>query len=434
MSDIESKVEVTGPVARTIKVSVAAAAVAAELDRSYANLKRKAQVKGFRKGKVPRPILEQHYGEEVLRDVISDLIEKACGEAVRENELNIVAPPRLLDHKYEAGQALEFAAGVELRPEFTLGQYRNLEAVRRVVRVEEQHVDKALVSLRERSAVLETVEDRVNVAPGDIVVFDMYGFHQDEAVKGASGQGIQLEVGSGRFPEDFEKQLVGVTRSIKTPINVSFAEDYANEEMAGKTIRFDVTVSEIKKKVLPDLDDDFVQELGIEGCDDLEQLRARVRQDLEARARSDADRELRQSLLEQISESHDFDLPESVVSSTVHDYVHEMGLEQAPEDKREEILKALEERARKQVKVGFVLDEIARKEEFEASREELEMRIRREMAAAGDQAEKVRQYYSQPSAIADLRTSILREKAVAKVMEEASVRDEEIDESEVAAR
>ncbi len=242
MLEVEATVETTGPVARTIKVSVPQETVENELNDAYAKLNLKVQLKGFRKGKVPRRILEQTYGTEVMRDVLSDLIEKACGETIRLNEFDVVAAPRLLDHRYEQGSDLSFEAHLELRPQFELGKYSGLDGVRRVVRVEDSHVDKALASLRERGAVLETVEDRGDIEPGDIVVFDMYGFHEGEAVKGATGEAVQIEVGAGRFPEEFEKQLVGVTRAVKTPITVPFADDHPNEEMAGKTIRFEVTV------------------------------------------------------------------------------------------------------------------------------------------------------------------------------------------------
>ncbi len=430
--DISSTVETSGALERKLKVNVSAEHVAAAMDKAYDKLGRSVKLKGFRKGKVPRSVLQREYGGEVERDVISTVMEEACGHAIEEHELDVVVRPRLLNHDFGPDKGLEFEAAIEVRPEFELGQYKELELDRKVVKVEKAHIDRAIESLRERMAVLETVEDRVNVEGGDILTIDMFGFVEGEAVKGASGEGIQVEVGAGRLPEKLEEGLVGVTRSIKTPILVPFPDDHPDPDIAGRTVRFDVTVREIKTKVLPAVDDDFVADLSWESCDTLADLEEKLRADIGEQFSRDADRRVRGGLLDRLVEAHEFEVPEALVEETIAGYAREMGLSELPEDKREEFRAALGPRATKQVKAGFVLDAVAQAEELEISKDLLRQRIQQEMAVAGERADDVRKYYSLPGAVAELRTRMVREKALDRVFELSTRRDVEVDESQVA--
>jgi len=435
MSEITSTVEEAGPAARTLKISISPKRVRARFDAAFLKLQARVQLKGFRKGKAPRNLLEQAYGEDVTRDVVGDLIEEGCLESIREHSLDVVAAPRLLNQQRAEGGGLEFEVGVDIRPAVRLGQYKELAAERAVVKVEDRHVDATLEALRQRMAVLRVEEDRVLVEPGDTVVMDMHGFEGDQPVPGTSGEGAVLEVGAGRFPEDFEKQLVGVTRAVRTPITVAFGEDYADEGLRGKTIRFEVTVREIKTKILPPVDDSLAAEAGIDGVETLEALRERIREDLRQRARRDAERRCNDMLLARLVETHEFDLPEAFLEETVHGYIHELGIPHGSEEEKSPELRAtLEARARRSLKAGFLLDAIAAKENIEVSKEELEGRVRAQIASAGKRAEEVGRHYSRPGAIAELRVSLLREKAAKCIFDSASVQEREVEESQVADR
>ncbi len=435
MSDIQSTIEEAGPIGRTLKVSVSPEHVRSSFDKAYKKLQGRAHLKGFRKGKAPRQMLEQTYGAEVERDVLSELIEEGCAQTIREHKLDIVTAPRLLKHEYAGEGGLSFEASVDIRPDVNLGQYKGLEVEKVIARVEDSHVDASLEGLRGRMAVLRAEEERTTVENGDVVVFTMYGFDGDVAVPGTSGEGLVLEVGSGRFPEDFEKQLVGVTRGVKTPLTVSFSEEHGDESVRGKTIRFDVTVTEIKVKVLPPLDDSLAAEAGVEGCDTLDALREKIRQDLRARARQDADRRMQNALIGKLVEAHEFEVPQAMLHENIHHYMHEMGADH-PHDSEEskKLHEALAPRARGELRAGFILDAIALAEEVEVTREDMENRIRAHISQAGRRADEVRRHYSQAGAIAELRRNLLREKAAQKVFESASVQEREVDESKVADR
>ncbi|HYC57688.1 MAG TPA: trigger factor [Candidatus Binatia bacterium] len=432
MEEIRSTVEESGPAARTLKVSVSPQHVRGRFDRAYQRLQSRAQLKGFRKGKAPRPMLEKVYGEEVEREVLNELLEEACAASIREHSLDIVSMPRVLKHEYEGEGGLSFEAAVDVRPDVKLGRYQGLPADLLVAAVGEDKVDEQLERLRERMAVLQTEAERDTVAFGDVVVFDMFGFEGEEPVAGTSGEDIVLDVGANRFPPDFEKQLPGVRRGERTSIVVTFPEEHGDEKLRGRTIRFEVTVKEIKTKILPPVDDSLAIEAGIEGVESLDALRDRIRQDLRDRARREGQRQMQNELIGRLVDAHEFELPKALLHQTIHGYMHELGVEAHGSEQSEELHKALEPRARQELKATFILDAIAAAEGVEVSQEEMEQRVRAQLAQAGRRAEEVRRHYSRPGAVADLRQTLMREKAAQKVFESAVVQEREVEDSQVA--
>lgn len=432
MSDLQVTVKEEGPVKRKLEICVPAARVSKETDEAYRRLAGRVQIQGFRRGKVPRRVLEQRYADEVHSDVVRHLVEESCAEAVRENSLPVVASPEVVEHTITGEGALRYVAIVEVRPSFELGDYKGLEITRKINRVEDSHVDEMVHRLRERLAVLSTEEDRVNVAAGDVIEFDMSATSEGQTIEKASGTGVKMEVGAGRFPEEFEKGILGVTRGIETPIDVHFPADQGDPELAGKLVRFAVTVRTIKNKVLPAVDDDFVKDLGWEGCETVEQLRAKIRADLEAHALRDADQRMRGELLGRLVEQLPFDVPESLVDRQMGVTLRDLGISEIPEDKVDEIRAKLEPSATRQVRARFILDAIAKAEGLDVTREELEQEVRRQLLAAGAESEKLRQYYSGAGAVAGLRMDMLREKALSRLAELATHRDEFVEESRVA--
>jgi len=432
MSDLQVTIKEEGPVKRRLEIEVPAARVSKETDNAYRRLGGRVQLPGFRRGKIPRRVLEERYADDVRSDVVRHLIEETCADVVREKSLAVVASPEVVEQGPSADGGLRYVAIVEVRPTFDLGEYKGLEIARRIERVEESHVDSMVDRLRERLAVLSTEEERVNVAIGDVIEFDMTATSEGRRIEKASGTGIKMEVGAGRFPEDLEKGVVGVTRGIETPIDVAFPTDQGDPELEGKTVRFALTVRTIKNKILPTVDDEFVKDLGWEGCENVAQLREKIRNDLEAHAARDADQRMRGELLGRLVEAHPFEVPEALVNRQMGASLRDMGISEIPEDKVDEIRAKLEPSATKQVRARFLLEAIATAESLDVSREELEQEVRRQLLAAGADAEKLRQYYSSAGALAGLRMDMLREKALARLAELATHRDEFIEESRVA--
>jgi trigger factor len=432
MSDLQVTIKEEGPVKRRLEIQVPAVRVTKQTDDAYRRLGGRVQIAGFRRGKVPRRVLEERYGNDVRSDVVRHLVEETCAEVVRERSLAVVASPEVVEHRLTPDGMLRYVAVVEVSPSFDLGEYKGLEVVRKIERVEDAHVDAMVNRLRERLAVLSTEEDRVNVAQGDVIEFDMTATSAGQRIEKASGTSIKMEVGAGRFPDELEKGIVGVTRGIETPIDVSFPSDHGDPELSGKIVRFAITVREIKNKMLPTVDDEFVKDLGWEGCETVAALREKIRADLESHARRDAEQRMRGELLGRLVEEHQFEVPESMVNRQMGATLRDMGISEIPEDKVDEIRAKLEPSATKQVRARFILEAIAKAEALDVSREELEQEVRRQLLSAGGEAEKLRQYYSSAGALAGLRMDMLREKALARLSELATHRDEFIEESRVA--
>lgn len=432
MSDLQVTIREEGPVKRRLEIHVPATRVSKETDDAYRRLGGRVQIPGFRRGKVPRRVLEERYADDVRTDVVRHLVEETCAEAVRENALAVVASPEVVEHGLTDEGILHYVAVVEIRPSFELGEYKGLAVTRKIDRVEDSHVDAMIDRLRERLAVLSTEEERVNVAAGDVIEFDMSATSDGLPLEKASGTGVKMEVGTGRFPQEFETGIVGVTRGIETPIDVHFPTDHGDPELAGKLVRFAVTVRVIKNKVLPLVDDDFVKDLGWEGCESVEDLRMKIRSDLEAHAAREADQRMRGELLGRLVEAHAFDVPESLVNRQMGATLRDMGISEIPEAKVDEIRAKLEPSATRQVRARFILEAIAKAEALDVTRDELEQAVRRQLLAAGAESEKLRQYYSGAGAVAGLRMDMIREKALARLAELATHRDEFIEESRVA--
>jgi trigger factor len=434
MSDLQVKVKEEGPVKRRLEVRVSAERVTSETEQAYRRLAGRVQLPGFRRGKVPRHVLKDRYDHDVRHDVLRHVIEETCAEVVRDESIPAVASPEVTEHSFEKDGTIRYVALIEIRPTFELGAYKALDVARKIERIEESRVDEMIARLRERMAVLQTEDDRVNVQHGDVLEFDMTAMADERVIEKASGTGIQVELGGGRFPEDFEKQLVGVTRGIETPIEVAFPAEHGDAELAGKTVRFAVTVRAIKNKILPSVDDEFVKDLGWDACATVDQLRAKIRADLEAHARQEAERRMRGELLGQLVETHSFEVPESLVNRQIGATLRDMGVGEIPEERVDEIRAKLEPSAVKQVRARFILDAIAKAESLEVSSEELEQEVRRQLVAAGNEVEKLRQYYSGAGAVAGLRLEMMREKAMTRLADLATQRDEYIEESRVAVQ
>ena len=434
MSELQVTVKEDGPVKRRVEVRVPASRVSAETEQAYRRLAGRVQLPGFRRGKVPRRVLEDRYAHDVRHDVLRHLIEETCAEVVKEQAIPVVSSPEVSEHSFSDDGTLRYVAVLEVRPTFDLGAYKGLAVARKIERVDEARVDEMIGRLRERMAVLQTEEERVNVGKGDVLDFDMVATCEGRPLEKTSGTGIKIEVGSGRFPKEFEDQLVGVTRGIETPIEVQFPADHADAELAGKRVRFAVTVRAIKNKMLPSVDDEFVKDLGWDDCTTLEQLRNKIRADLEAHAAEEADRRMRGELLGQLVDAHPFDVPESLVNRQIGATLREMGVGEIPEDRVDEIRTKLEPSATKQVRARFILDAVAKAESLDVTSDELEQEVRRQLIAAGAESEKLRQYYSNAGAVVGLRTDMLRDKAMTRLAELATQRDEYVEESHVAVR
>ena len=378
-----------------LTVEVAAEELEKALQAAYNKQKKQIAVPGFRKGKVPRQMIEKLYGAEIFYDDAANaLMPKAYADAYDECELDIVSQPTVDIVQLEKGKPFIFTALVATKPEVTLGEYKGLKVEKTVVEVTDEEVEAKVQEEAEKNARTITVEDRA-VENGDDVILDFEGFVDGVAFEGGKGENYPLTIGSGSFIPGFEEQLVGAEAGKEVEVNVTFPEEYHAENLAGKPVVFKVKVNDVKVKELPELNDEFAADTT--EFNTLEELRADVRAKAEEDAAKAAKNELRNRVIEKVVENTEVEVPEAMVKNEIENQLMELnyqlqyqgfGMEQflqmtgkTMEEFRAEFAANRREEAVRNVKTSLVIEAIAKAEAVEVSEEEVNAEVEK-MAAS----------------------------------------------------
>jgi trigger factor len=376
-------IEDISPVQKRLSVEVPPGVVTGELDSAYGRLNRNVSIKGFRKGRAPRKVLERRYGPQMEGEVLERLIEQTLPEALKEANCVLVLQPQLDSaSSLKANEAFSYSAILDLWPDFELPEYKGLELVRPAVEVTEEDVTEQLKSLRRHFATVESVEEDRPVRDGDLAVIDYKGYIDGQEVEGLSEERYYLEVGAGYFNADFEGQLVGMTKDAEKSIEVGYPEDAVNARVAGRTVQYKVKLRDIQKRMLPELNSEFAEKFGpdYKTVEDLrERLRRQIRSDKEEAVQSG----LRQQILEQLMAKVDFPIPERLVEEkltqmldNVSNHLRERGLDFDKTGLSEDKLRAkMRDDAVRQVKSELVMDKIADAENITVAQEELSRHV-----------------------------------------------------------
>lgn len=425
-------VDIVSPTQRKIRVEVPGDAVDQEFVRAYDTLGRRAKIKGFRPGKAPRSVLQGFYGDEVKGQVLSSLVEHSLGEVFKERGLKVISEPEVEADALEEGRAFAFSATVEIKPEVEPKNYLGLELKKTRLAVDEAHVERTLARLQDGHAELVPVTDRDAVGRGDFLTLDFSGSIDGRPIPGGKNENYVLEIGGGNTLPEFETALVGLKKDAEQTISVPYPADYFNQDLAGKTALFAVTVREIKKKVLPPLDDEFAKEHGDSA--NLEELKQKIRAQLEAEIGQMQKEELKEQLMERLVEAHAFDLPESLIERQVRYLLERQQSRQRgqgqPEQQPtqasiEDLRKELRPHAERQVRATLLLEKIAENEKVEVAETELQKRVDAAARAAGDRAADVRQYYARSDARENLRSQMVMDRTVDLLLERAATKEVE---------
>jgi len=350
------------------------------VEKAYQKSKNKLSIPGFRKGKVPRRMIEQMYGKEIFfEDAANIVIPSAYADAVDECTEEIVSQPAIEIVQLEAGKPFIFTAEVALKPDVTLGKYKEVEVDKIDISVTEEEIDTAIDKERERNARTISVEDRA-VQDGDMIVLDYEGFVDGETFEGGKDENYPLTIGSNTFIPGFEEQLIGAEIDKKVDVNVTFPEDYHAAELAGKSALFQCTVREIKEKELPDLDDEFASE--VSEFDTLAEYREDVKKNLTLKKEEEAKIEKEGRVVDAIIADAQMDIPEAMLMTQqrqmVDDFAQRIRMQGITIDQyfqftgltKEALLEQMKPQAEQQIKSRLVLEAVAKAENLEASEEE----------------------------------------------------------------
>ena len=304
-----------------LTIEVPAEKVEAALQNAYLKNRKQISVPGFRKGKVPRQMIEKMYGPSIFYDdAVNAMIQEAYPEATKECDLEIVSRPNVEVVQIEKGKPFIFTAEVAVKPEVTLGQYKGIEVEKADTTATDEEVAAEIDKEREANSRTITVEDRA-VQDGDMTVIDFEGFVDGEAFEGGKGTDYPLTIGSGAFIPGFEEKLVGAEIGKEVEVDVTFPEEYHAKELAGKPAVFKCTVKEIKVKELPELDDDFAQD--VSDFDTLEEYKADVRKKVEEKKAADAKAKKEDAVIEKIIEGAAMEIPDAMVETQAERMVDE---------------------------------------------------------------------------------------------------------------
>ena len=356
------------------------------LDQAFKKVVKDVNLPGFRKGKVPRPIFEQRFGVEALyQDAVDIILPNAYSEAVDQTGIFPVAQPQVDIEEIEKGSDLVFVCEVTVKPEVTLGEYKGLEVEDETATITDEEVDEALKSLQEGQAEL-VIKEEGTVEDGNTAVIDFEGFMDGEAFEGGKGENHPLEIGSGQFIPGFEEQLIGKESGAETEVSIVFTEDYHAEELSGKEAVFQVKIHEIKEKEIPELDDEFAKDVD-EEVESLDELKEKKKDELLKQKEQEIENNKRESLIKQVTESAEVDIPEEMVDTELNQMMQEfeqrlqmqgMALEQYFQfsgQTEDELKEQMKEDAFMRVKTNLVLEAVLEKEELEVSEEDIDAEL-----------------------------------------------------------
>ena len=411
-----------------LTVEVPAEEVEAALQNAYLKNRKQISVPGFRKGKVPRQMIEKMYGPEVFYDDAANaLIQKAYPQAADECELEIVSRPTVDIVQLEKGKSFIFTAEVAVKPEVTLGQYKGIEVEKADTTATDEEVAAELDKEREANSRTITVEDRA-VQDGDMTVIDFEGFVDGEAFEGGKGTDYPLTIGSGAFIPGFEEKLVGAEIGKEVEVDVTFPEEYHAKELAGKPAVFKCTVKEIKVKELPELDDDFAQD--VSDFDTLEEYKADVRKKVEEKKAADAKAKKEDAVIEKIIEGATMEIPDAMIETQAERMVDEFAqrlqmqgltMEQYLQFTGGNVQALVEQskpQALKRIQSRLVLEAVVAAENLTASDEELDAELGRMAEQYKMEVEKLKEMFAEED-LKSVREDLAIQKAVELVTDAA---------------
>lgn len=425
---------------REFKVHVPASELATKLNAKIDEIRPKVQLKGFRPGKVPSAHIRKMYGKSLMSDIVNETVQETSSKALEDNSLRPAAQPSIQlegsAEKVVNGEAdLEYNMQVEVMPDFEPADVAELEFERLIAEPSEEEVSNSLKNIAENNKAYDAKDGAAE--DGDAVVIDFVGRIDGEAFEGGSAEGHTLVLGSGRFIEGFEAQLVGASAGEEKEVTVTFPEAYPVETLKGKPAVFTVKVNEVKAPRTPEIDNEFAKQLGL---DTLESLKDAVKSQLANELRGASRQQVKRALLDALDGKHAFDLPPMMVKAEFEQIWRQLEAEKeagrlSEEDKAksdEELRDEYQKIAERRVRLGLVLAEIGRRAEIDITNEELVNALRQEASRYPGQEQMVIDFYrKQPGMLAQLRAPIYEEKVVDYILAKAKVSERTVTREEL---
>jgi trigger factor len=324
---VKVNAEELSPNKKRLEVEIPPPQVQEAVDALYRDLNKRVRIKGFRPGKTPREVLERHYGDYVKEQVISNLVKETYPQAISQESIEPIAPPTIDTGALALERPFTYSAVVEVRPRIEVTGYKGLRLKGRKEKVTPKEVTEELERLRMMHSQLEPVGGRDRVQKGDVVLLDFQGFLGQRPIKDGKAENYLLEVGAGTMVPGFEEGLIEKKAGTKEEIRVAFPSDHPRKDLAGKEVTFKVAVKEIRQRILPALDDEFAKDVG--QYKDLEELKERIKTDLQKAKEYRLKEELRQHVIEQLLQANPVEISSYLVERRTDELLHDLKLRMA---------------------------------------------------------------------------------------------------------
>jgi len=382
VSQVVIKMEELSPVKKKLSMEIPWSDVKNELDAVYHEMGKKAKIKGFRPGKIPRKILETYYKDQAQEETITNIINKYYWQTLEEKGIAAVSRPEITQDGLKENTDFAFTASFETEPEIEPKNYKGIELEKEEIKVTDDDVEKRINEIRQMFATMEEIQDDRAVINGDFVTMDFDGSLDGESYKELNAQDYMLEIGSQRFVPGFEEQLIGVKKGIANEIKVTFPSDYHESKFAGKEVIFNVTVKNIKEKKLPETDENFIK--NFEKYNSLTDFKDDVRKSLEEKSQNQAKINLQNKITEILIKNNEFEVPSALLERQIYYMMADMQrrMTSAGMDEKSAMDYSLtmhdkfKDDAAKIVKSFLLLKKIAEKESFVAEESDVDEYIK----------------------------------------------------------
>ena len=417
-------------VQKKLVFEIPAERVSQEIEKAYRTVQQQARLKGFRPGKVPRPVLSRYFGEQVAQEVSSLLVQESYPRAVEEHDLHVVAQPQIVTEKLTPGQPFRYSATVEVRPQVEITDYAGITVEKSHEAVAEEEVEASLQRLAESMTQLVPIADRDRVEEGDILTLDYVGLRGGRPLPGLEAKGRLVEMGRETVLPGFQDHLLGAQRGRALQFSVSMPKPEEPAEPAtepAQAVLFRVTVHDIARKEVPALDDDFAKDYG--ECDTLEELRNKIRDNLHQATERRVENQLHEALLAGVYEKNPFEVPPSLVREQLRQLFVEAGIQRPEEDVSvgegrltDELHEQFTARARQSVQSVFIVDALVEQLSLSVSEEEVAQKIEELSSANPEQKQQLENFYAKAENRQALERQLLREKAIQAVVDKAEIK------------
>jgi len=424
---MKASVEEISSIKKKVSIEIPEDQVTQEVESFYKDLGKKAKIKGFRPGKVPRDILERYFKDYIKAEVIQKLIQDTYPQALSEANLQPVSPPVVDPGEFENGKPFQYSAVIEVKPDIKLEGYTGLKIEGKKEEVKDEEVGERLKALQNLHANLKAISEARPIQAGDYVIIDYEASMDGKPLEGGKAIDFTVEVGSGQFIPALEEKLIGLKPEEEKEIEVSFLEDYGYKKWAGKTISFHVKIKEIKEKILPPLDDEFAKDLGDYAS--FEELKAKLKGEIEKEKELGLERQLKDQVVDQLLEANPFEVPDSLVEEQVKAMISDTKLRLAAqgvvlknlsvsEEKLQEDYKVM---AQKQVRTFLILEKIAGQEGIAVTDDEADDRLREMSERMHQKFDVVKRYYEKNGLLPEVKDGIIRDKTLNFLLEKANI-------------